>query len=53
MSEGGGERIRYLFTAVADGAGAVSIKMRSVSGGNDAVYRTVKVVVGGESGTLF
>ena len=51
--EDGGERIRYLFVALANGAGVVSIKMRSESGGRDAVYRTVKVVVGGESDTLF
>jgi hypothetical protein len=51
--EDDGPRIRYLFTAVANGAGDVSVKMRSASGGADAVYRTVEVVVGGESGILF
>ena len=51
--EDGEPRIRYLFTAVADGAGDVNVKMRPVSGGSEDIYRTVRVTVGGGSGTLF
>ncbi|MBG0789080.1 MAG: hypothetical protein H0S80_01125 [Desulfovibrionaceae bacterium] len=49
----GGPRIRYLFTALADGASDVNVKMRPAAGGREDVYRTVHVVVGGESGLLF
>lgn len=51
--EDGEPRVRYLFTAVADGAGDVNVKMRPASGGQEDVYRTVRVLVGGGSGSLF
>lgn len=45
-------RIRYLFTAVGDGAADVVVRMKH-AGGMEGIFRTVKVVVGGDSGGLF
>ena len=46
-------RVQYLFTALADGASDVNVKMRPTAGGQEDVYRTVHVVTGGESFFLF
>ncbi len=51
--EDGALRVRYLFTALADGAGDVNLKMREAGDRAEAVFRTVRVVVGSDSGGLF
>lgn len=43
----GKPRIRYLFIALACGGSDVVIRMR-VAGGMEGIYRTARVVVGGE-----